>query len=120
VNDGGAAGNAVFQCTPATFDQTVGVEQQGRVRWQGHVGLQGGASQLVPQCNGVASSSIQVVQSAWAGMGGGCPALEYTSSPVSGLSTGQMAVVHSAPGSRAASPANHPRTLKCAAWVASR
>ena len=35
-------------------------------------------------------------------MGGGCPALEYTSSPVSGLSTAQTAVVHWARGSRAA------------------
>jgi hypothetical protein len=36
MNDGGGAENAMFQCTPATYDQTVGVEQQGRVRWHGH------------------------------------------------------------------------------------
>ena len=42
-------------------------------------------------------------------MGGGCPALEYTSSPVSGLSTAHTAVVHWAPGSRAAKRSNPAR-----------
>ena len=49
-----------------------------------------------------APSSSSRVPSARTTIGGGWPALEYTSSPLSGLSTAQKAVVHRAPGSRAA------------------
>ena len=103
LDEGGGAGDAVLQRPTATFDEPVGVEQQ-RGACAGMVTRASGRDQSArtPSAMVWPSSSIRVVPSASTRTGGGCPALEYTSSPVSGLSTAQTAVVHWAPGSRAA------------------
>jgi len=64
----------------------------GRVRWHGHVGFGAGQSARTLTAMVWPSSSIQVAPS-----------------PVAGLSTAQTAVVHWAPGRRAAGPAATPR-----------